>query len=91
MACPIHDGKECNGEGSCHAEQKGTGLVGCKCNEAWEGSACEHIKCPKWRMNGAVCGGSMRGVCLQSSGDCNCNPGYSGQDCGTGRGPAADL
>ena len=89
--CPFHDSKECNGQGTCHGEYQGTGIKGCKCFAGWEGNACQHMKCPKWRANGSVCGGSTRGSCTQDTGMCRCNPGYSGLDCGAGRGPAMDA
>ena len=29
-----------------------------------------------------MCGGTPRGQCMTSSGECTCNTGYSGVDCG---------
>jgi len=61
----------------------------CDCNQGYEGTACEHKKCPVWET--MVCGGQSRGNCDQSSGMCYCEPGYWGADCSHGNGAVFDM
>ena len=72
-ACDV----ECSGNGVC---QGGV----CKCNnenrDAWSGGKCEIMTCPIG-ASGQVCSGN--GVCSSVHQTCACEPGWTGEDCGT--------
>lgn len=42
-----------------------------------------YVKCPIPLGSLSMCGGTPRGQCMTSSGQCSCNTGYSGVDCGS--------
>ena len=42
-----------------------------------------YVMCPIPSGSLSMCGGTPRGQCMTSSGQCSCNTGYSGVDCGS--------
>ena len=42
-----------------------------------------YVMCPIPSGSLSMCGGTPRGQCITSSGQCSCNTGYSGVDCGS--------
>lgn len=42
-----------------------------------------YVMCPIPSGSLSMCGGTPRGQCMTSSGQCTCNTGYSGVDCGS--------
>ncbi|OQR98846.1 hypothetical protein ACHHYP_07735 [Achlya hypogyna] len=73
--CQSSNGLICNGRGGCQTSDGAT--YGCKCNEGWDGPACEKVVNSSCQAGVGSCG--QFGKCVD--GACTCSQGYSGQQC----------